>query len=143
MRAAIDRLQANSLASDLPRHEPITEHHHADGMYLRPVWSPKGAVIVGKVHKQEHFYMVLSGVVQVTMGEKVIEINATRDGPQIFVCPPGTKRAVCVIEDAWRATVHRNHQALTDIGELEDSLVEPDETSMFLPGNKLKCEAIK
>ena len=140
MRAAIDRLQTELVK--LPQFEPKTEHYFADGMYLRTVWSPAGSVIVGKVHKTEHFYAVLSGRVQVTTNDGVVELNATKDGPQILCCPVGTKRAVHVIEGAWRMNVHLNLANTTDIDELERRLVEPDEQCQFLPGNKLKQELL-
>ena len=140
MRAAIDRLQTELVK--LPQYEPKTQHYFADGLYLRTVWSPAGSVIVGKVHKTEHLYAVLSGRVQVTTNDGVVELDATKDGPQILCCPVGTKRAVVVLEDAWRMNVHRNPDNLTDIDELEDQLVEADETCPFLPGNKLKQELL-
>jgi quercetin dioxygenase-like cupin family protein len=134
-RAEIDRLQAELIK--LPQYEPKTQHHFAPGLYLRTVWSPAGSVIVGKVHKTEHFYAVLSGRIRVTTDQGVIELDA-RDGPQILTCPVGTKRAVFVIEDAWRMNVHLNPKNITDIEALEAELVEDDETSPFLPGNKMK-----
>ena len=140
MRAAIDRLQ-NALIK-LPQFEPKTDHYFAAGMYLRTVWSPAGTVIVGKVHLTEHFYAVLSGRVQVTTDDGVIELDANKDGPQIMCCPIGTKRAVAVLEDAWRMNVHRNPDNLMDIDELEKQLVESDEQCQFLPGNKLKTELL-
>jgi mannose-6-phosphate isomerase-like protein (cupin superfamily) len=140
LRAQVQRLQAEILK--LPQCEPRTDHYFANGMYLRTVWSPAGTVIVGKVHKTEHFYIVLSGRVRVTTDDGVIELDAARDGPQIMTCPPGTKRAVLVLEDAWRMNVHRNPDNITDIEMLERELVEEDETSPFLPGNKLKQELL-
>jgi quercetin dioxygenase-like cupin family protein len=134
-RAEIDRLQAELVK--LPQYEPKTQHHFAHGLYLRTVWSPAGSVIVGKVHKTEHFYAVLSGRIRVTTDQGVIELDA-RDGPQILACPIGTKRAVFVLEDAWRMNVHLNPKNITDIEALEAELVEDDETSPFLPGNKMK-----
>lgn len=139
MRSAIDRLQVE--LAKLPQFEPKTEHYRVKGMYLRTVWSPKDSVIVGKVHKTEHFYAVISGRVQVTTESGLVELDA-RDGPQILKCPAGTKRAVLVLEDAWRITVHLNPKDLTDIEELENSLVEADESSMFLPGNKVGMEML-
>ena len=138
MRAAVERLQGE--LAKLPQVEPETAHYFAKGMYLRTVFSPAGTCIVGKVHKTEHFYAVLSGVVHVTTDAGVIELNATRDGLQILTCPAGTKRAVLVIEDAWRMNVHLNPGDVTDLDELESALVEDDPSSMFLPGNKVKQE---
>lgn len=140
-RAAVDRLQVELLK--LPQVEPKTDHYFAKGMYLRTVFSEAGTVIVGKVHKTEHFYAVLSGRVQVTTDSGVVELNATRDGPQILTCPVGTKRAVLVLEDAWRMNVHLNPNDVTEIDDLEDALVESDSSSPFLPGNRIKVEALK
>lgn len=140
-RDAIARLQAE--ISKYPQYEPPTTHHHADGMYLRAVWCPAGTVITGKVHKQAHFFAVLSGVMEVTAEDGIVVLDATREGPQILSCTAGIKRALHIVEDAWFMTVHQNRKGLTDIGELEDSLVEQDETSMYLPGNKLRPESLR
>lgn len=137
MRAAVKRLQAELVK--LPQCEPKTDHYFADGMYLRTVWSPAGSVIVGKVHKTEHFYAVLSGRVRVTFDQGVIELDANKNGPQILTCPIGTKRAVFVIEDAWRMNVHRNPENITDLDALERELVEHDETALFDARNHLKA----
>jgi len=139
MRAALKRLQSEIIK--LPQYEPKTQHYFADGMYVRTVWSPAGSVIVGKVHKTEHFYLVLSGRVRVTTEHASVELDAA-DGPKIMTCPVGTQRAVYVIEDAWRMNVHRNPDNITDIEALEAELVEEDESSPFLPGNKLKQELL-
>lgn len=136
-RSLIERLKHEIL--QLPQIEPETHHHFAHGMYLRRVWSPAGTVIVGKVHKTEHFYAVLTGVVRVTTEDGVRDLNATRDGPQILTCPVGTQRAVYVIEDAWRMNVHLNPENVTELAELEAKLVEDDPDSAYLAGNKLKA----
>ena len=136
-RAKVEALQAALL--HLPQYQPKTNHYFASGMYLRTVWSPAGTVIVGKTHKTEHFYAVLSGVVRVTTGEDVVELNANRDGPQILTCPVGTKRAVYVVEDAWRMNVHLNVGNIQDIETLEAELVKDDPASPFLPGNIRKA----
>ena len=137
---AISRLKNELLK--LPQFEPITRHHFANGMYMRTLWSPADTVIVGKVHKTEHFYALLTGIIQVTTDQGVVELNATRDGPQVLICPVGTRRAVCVIEDAWRMNVHLNPDNLSDIDAIEAMIAEHDESSKFLPGNRLKQEMI-
>ena len=136
MRAAIERLQ--SAMVKLPQIEPETQHYFADGIYMRTVWSPSGSVIVGKVHRTEHLYAVLTGRVQVTTDNGVVDLDANKNGPQILYCPVGTKRAVLVIEDAWRMNVHRNPDNLTDIDELEKMLIEPDDTALFDGRNQLR-----
>jgi quercetin dioxygenase-like cupin family protein len=132
----IDRLQAEM--SKLPQVEQHTEHFFADGMYGRLVFSPAGTVIVGKEHKTEHFYIVLSGLVRVTTPDGIQDVR----GPKVFVCPPGTKRAVLVLEDAWRMNVHVNRSNTTDMDALESALIKDDGLALFDSGNKRKLELL-
>lgn len=113
-----------------------TEHYFADGMYCRTLFRPKGALIVGKIHKQEHFYIVVFGDVTVTcagMRERV-------QGFKVFTSRPGTKRAVYAHEDSLCLTVHRTNE--TDIEKLDEILVEEDPTAMYLPGNLVKTREL-
>lgn len=124
--SAILRLQAEILK--LPQPEFKTEHYFADGMYLRWLPRKKGTLIIGKVHRKEHFYLVISGCVQI---EKTIY-----QAPCVIVSKPGTKRAVLALEDSICATVHRTNE--TDMDKIEAELTEPDETAGYLPGNIVK-----
>ena len=134
-RSAIEALQ--EVISTCQQLDLVTNHHFADGMYLRTLFRPKGALIVGKVHKQEHFYMVVSGDVTVTSDGFRERVK----GPKVFVCQPGTKRAVYAHEDSLCLTVHRTNE--TDLDKLEAELVEEDPTAMYLPGNFLKETLLK
>jgi quercetin dioxygenase-like cupin family protein len=130
-REDIERLQASLLQA--PQLEFPTKHHFADGMYCREVFRPKDTLIVGKVHKKEHFYIVLSGEVTVVGEGKRERIKA----PRIMISQPGTKRAVYAHEDSICITVHRSFE--TDLDALERELVEEDTTALFGPGNTLKA----
>lgn len=129
-RDLVERLQR--AMREFPQLEMDTEHYFADGMYCRVLPRPKGALIVGKVHKREHFYMVVSGKVAVTVGEVVTEYTA----PAVLVSKPGTKRAVLALEDSVCLTVHRTDK--TDLDEIERELIEEDPTTLFNSSNKLK-----
>ena len=118
-----------------PQIELETKHYFADGMYARELFRPAGTTIVGKVHKKEHFYIVLSGEVTIA-GDEVVTVV----GPKVLISKPGTKRAVYAHTDAVCLTVHRTDKTILE--EVEAELVEPDETSPFLPGNKLKQELL-
>jgi mannose-6-phosphate isomerase-like protein (cupin superfamily) len=126
-RADVQNLQEALVK--LPQVELPTQHFFADGMYLRYLPRPKGCAIVGKVHKKEHFYMVLSGEILIVGDGKRERVKA----PAIFVCKPGTKRAVYAIEDSVCATVHR--VSSHDLAEIEEELVEYDPQALFGPGN--------
>lgn len=130
MRAQVEALQEAMLS--MPQYEPPTEHIFHGGMYCRQVWRPAGCTIVGKVHKKEHFYMIVSGTVTVTTDDGVQTIT----GPYLLCSKPGTKRAVYANTDALCMTFHVAEA--TTVEEVEKELVEDDFNSLFAIGNKLK-----
>lgn len=125
----IRRLQ--EVMSHLPQVELETKHHFADGMYCRELFRPKDTTIVGKVHRREHFYIVLSGEVTIVGDGYRERVKA----PRIFVSKPGTKRAVYAHEDSICITIHRTD--LKDLDMIENELIEPDETALFDAHNLL------
>lgn len=125
-RKAVEALQSEMLK--MPQLELDTDHYFADGMYARVVHRPAGALIVGKVHKREHFYIVAKGRVQV--GREVY------DAGTVLVSQPGTKRAVLALEDSICLTVHRT--AKKNLDKIERELVETDDSALFDSRNKLK-----
>lgn len=134
-REQIKRLQA--AMSELPQVELPTEHHFADGMYCRVLFRPAGTLIVGKVHRKEHFYIVCSGTVRVTTDDGMREIT----GPHVLVSSPGTKRAVLAVTDATCLTVHRT--ASRDVEEIEREIIEPEPEALFDAHNRLKPAALE
>jgi len=126
----VRRLQGEM--AKLPQVELETHHYFADGMYMRVVPRPKGTLIVGKMHKREHFYLIVSGKVQVTSDDGVKEYAA----PSFIVSKPGTKRAVLALEDSVCLTVHRTDK--TDLDEIEKELIEDEPQALFGSHNKLK-----
>jgi len=122
----------------MPQYEPETEHYFHGGMYCRKVFRHAGVLVVGKVHKKEHFYLILSGTVQITDGEGNAE-EVT--GPHLFLSKPGAKRAVYAITDAVTMTFHVTDA--TTIEDAESQLVEEDPSSMYALGNKLKDKQIE
>jgi quercetin dioxygenase-like cupin family protein len=125
-------LTAERMMREMPQVDLKTTHYYADGMYGREVFRPAGTVIVGKVHKKEHFYIVLRGRVRVVMDDDMKEYAA----PAVIVSKPGTKRAVYAIEDSTCMTVHRSKKRNLD--KLERELVEEDKLSLFDSGNNIK-----
>lgn len=126
-------LDLQKALSTLPQYEAPTEHYFADGMYCRVVFRPKDCIIVGKVHKKEHFYMVVKGAVAVIQEGTPRKVYKA---PSIIVSQPGTKRAVVALEDSVCLTVHRTDK--TDLAEIEKELIEDDPTALMGPDNKLK-----
>lgn len=130
-RESIERLQRE--VSKLPQYEPFTKHYFHGGMYCREVWRDANVLVIGKVHKKEHFYLIVSGSVSVN-GAPVV------DGPVLMKCEPGTKRAVLSLTPVLCMTFHRTDAKTVE--EAEAELVEEDDTSMFSIGNSLKQEVL-
>lgn len=127
---SIQRLQ--DAAAKLPQIELKTEHFFLPGVYCRSVFRPADTLIVGKVHKKSHLYIVASGEVTVIgngVKERII-------GPRVIVSAPGTKRAVYSHTEATCMTVHRTDE--TDLDKIEAELIEPDEMACFDAHNRIK-----
>jgi len=128
--ADITRLQC--AAAGLPQAKLTTDHFWADGMYCRVLFRPADTLIIGKVHKREHLYIIASGEVTVVGNGKKERII----GPRVIVSAPGTKRAVYAHTDATTITIHRTDE--TDLDKIEAELIEPDETALFDSANRIK-----
>jgi hypothetical protein len=130
LRDKVETLQTEM--SKLPQYEPETKHTFHAGMYCREVWRSAGVLVVGKVHKKEHFYLIVSGTVVITTDDGVQLIT----GPQLLCSCPGTKRAVYAETDALCMTFHVVDAKTVEDAELE--LVETDPNGMYAIGNKVK-----
>ena len=134
-REEIQKLQ--DLMVTMPQVELETEHYFSEGMYCRKVFRKAGTVIVGKVHKKDHFFMCAMGEI-VAWTENGMKTLKPGD---IIESKPGTKRVTLAMVDSIGITVHKTDK--TDLDEIEAELVEYDEASMFDSGNKLKNPALK
>ena len=130
MHDQVRRLQEE--LSKLPQYQPETKHRFHGGMYCRDVWRPSGVLVVGKVHRKEHFYLIVSGTVCITTDSGVQCIT----GPAMIESMPGTKRAVYAKTDALCMTFHRTDA--TDVEAAEAELVEDEPTAMYAAGNLIK-----
>ena len=121
----------------LPQPEFETKHYFADGMYCRELPRKKDTLIVGKVHKKEHFYIVTKGKVEVA-NENGTQIY---EAPAVIISKAGTKRAVLALEDSVCITVHQ--VSSHDFDEIEKELLEDEIGSPYTFDNKLKQPLIE
>ena len=121
----------------LPQYEPLTKHTFHGGMYCREVYRDAGVLVVGKVHKKEHLYLIAGGTVAITTDDGVQEVT----GPCLLKCKPGTKRAVYAITDTLCMTFHVTNAKTVE--EAEAELVEEDPDSTYAAGNKVKPELLE
>ena len=129
------RDQINRLQREMIKHPQVelqTEHYFSDGMYCRKVNRPAGTLIVGKVHKKDHFFICAAGEI-IAWTEKGMKLMKAGD---VVESKPGTKRVTFAVTDAVGITVHKTDK--TDLDEIEQEVIEPDELSMFDAYNKLK-----
>jgi hypothetical protein len=132
-REQIDRLQAEMSLRPQAGEESIhTEHRFYPGIYCRSVWRAAGTLIVGKVHKQAHKFMCVTGeIAVVSPGVPLVTLKAG----DCIESSPGTKRSTLAMTDAIGMTVH--HTDLTDLDEIEAALIEPDDLALFDARNRL------
>ena len=99
--------------------DDYTYHHFAYGIYLRELFMPKGAVVVGKIHKTKHLTIIASGTVRITTDQGVKEFT----GPWVFVSEAGAKKAILAITDATLMNPHPTDE--TDIDVIEKQFIAP------------------
>jgi quercetin dioxygenase-like cupin family protein len=126
----IESLQAQMVT--MPQAELVTEHQFSPGMYMRKLFRPAGTLIVGKVHKEPHFFLCAKGeiIAWTEIGMKRLQAG------DVIESKPGTKRVTLAVTDAIGITIHRTDK--TDLDEIEAELIEPDPSALFDARNKLK-----
>ena len=128
----INRLQGEMVK--MPQANLDTEHYFSDGMYCRKVFRPAGTLIVGKVHKKDHFFLCAAGEIIAWTENGMKHLKAG----DVVESKPGTKRVTLAVTDAVGITVHRTDK--TDLDDIEQELIEPDDLAVFDSSNKLILE---
>ena len=129
-REQVERLQAEMVT--MPQAELVTEHQFSPGMYMRKLYRPAGTLIVGKVHKEPHFFLCAKGEIIAWTESGMKRLQAG----DVIESKPGTKRVTLAVTDAIGITIHRTDK--TDLDEIEAELIEPDPSALFDARNKLK-----
>lgn len=134
-REQIERLQREMMV--MPQAELQTEHYFSGGMYCRKLTRSAGTLIVGKVHKKDHFFLCAKGEI-IAWSEG--GMRHLREG-DVIVSKPGTKRVTLAVTDAIGITFHKTSK--TNLDKIEKELIEPDELALFDANNNLKLEILK
>jgi hypothetical protein len=106
---------------DEPQIDIPVQHHFGPGIYIREMFAPAGALILGHAHKCDHMNIMLQGKMAIVVdGEaKVIE------APYIFTGGPGRKIAY-VIEDVVFQNVYATTE--TDLDAIEAQFIDKSAT---------------
>ena len=134
-REQIERLQGEMVK--MPQADLQTEHYFHGGMYCRKVFRPAGTVIVGKVHKKDHFFLCAKGEI-IAWSEKGMVILKEGD---IIESKPGTKRVTFAVVDSIGITLHKTSKKNLD--KIEKELIEPDELALFDSKNNPKVKELR
>lgn len=117
------REKVRSMAARMLRRNPIeapVSHYFSPGLYLREIRMAAGSIVVGKIHKTEHFNILVQGACL------IIHEDFTREelrAPMVFVSKPGVQKVLYILEDMIWMTTHVTEE--TDLIKLEDELIEP------------------
>ena len=134
-REEIERLQSEM--AKMPQPELETEHYFSGGMYCRKLIRPAGTLIVGKVHKKDHFFMCAQGQIIAWSEKGMVTLNAG----DVLCSKAGTKRVTLAVTDAIGITFHKTSK--TNLDKIEKELIEPDELALYDSANKLKAQALE
>lgn len=93
------------------------KHSFGDGIYVREIFNPKGALIITKIHKKDHPFFLLKGKMMIATEAGVVTLEAPYQG----MTKAGTKRAIYALEDVTFITVHATNK--TDLDEIEDEII--------------------
>jgi len=105
-----------------PQTECPLKHYFAPGVYIREITMPAGAIIIGKIHKTEHFNIIQQGKVSLIHEDK----TELLEGPMTFVSKGGIQKVLYIHEETVWSTVHTTDER--DLDKLEALLIEPDST---------------
>jgi hypothetical protein len=110
-------------------------HLFSPGLYLRTIVMPADTFVIGKLHATEHPNILISGDVTVWTAQDGVH---RLQGPKAWVSGAGVKKVLYTHTDCVWMTAHATDK--TDLIELEDQLIIPDECLDWTPE---ELEAVK
>ena len=108
--------------AELPQTPMPLTHRFAPGIYLREIFMPANMIVIGMIHKTEHFNVLLKGCCD------IVHADGSRErltAPMTFVSGAGVQKVLHILEDTVWQTIHLNPAESRDIDQLEHDLVEP------------------
>lgn len=128
----VDKIELQMAQGDLQSYD--VKHRFADGMYIREIYMPKGAMIVSNIHKTTHPFTILEGVVRVRTHKGTETLTA----PYMGITTPGTRRILYIEEDTRWATFHATE--LKDVQQIMDTILEKRTNPLLTESQLLKIQ---
>lgn len=105
---------------DMPQTECPVTHRFAPGVYLREIFMPADTIVIGRVHRTEHFNILIRGACIIVHEDgRREELRA----PHTFVSQAGVQKVLYITKDMIWQTVHVTDD--TDLQRLEEQLISP------------------
>lgn len=111
-----DFLASEIVASELHAADCPLKHVFTPGLYARTITMPAGAIVVSKIHRTEHPFVVSKGAVRVFIEGVGWE---TIRAPHIGVTKPMTRRVLIVLDECVWSTFHATDKQTPDEVEAE------------------------
>ena len=109
-------------------------HSFSEGVYIREMLMPKDGLIVGKIFKCSHHFILLKGKLLITMPGEETKIHTA---PSWFTCTSNVRRVLLSLEDTVFMNVLPNPDNETNIDILEERLLE-NNYKIFKQNKELK-----
>lgn len=119
MHDLVDRFEESIVGSGLPLADFPVVHRFTPGLYSREIFMPAGSVLTSKIHRTEHPFVILKGVVSVWTAD---EGTTTLRAPHTGITKPGTRRVLFVHEDTIWITFHAGEEDTVEA--IEDRIIE-------------------
>lgn len=116
LRDLIAQVEAKALEHPDQIDIPV-KHYFSKGVYAREITIPKGALVVGKIHKHQNLNILSKGEITVVS----IDGAARMKAPCTIVSSPGVKRLAIVHEETVWTTIHGTDE--TDVDKIEDEFI--------------------
>jgi hypothetical protein len=106
-------------------------HRFTPGLYIRECRMDQGAIVISKIHKTEHPFVISKGAVIVFN-----QADGTREilrASHIGITKPGARRVIAVLEECIWTTFHPTDK--TDPVEIERDIIEPHRNALLDQGD--------
>jgi hypothetical protein len=98
------------------------KHTFTDGIYIRQMSMKKDSFVIGKIHKHNHVWFLLTGKISVADENNTVDHIA----PCYVEAPAGSKRMIYAREDSTWVNIHANPTNTQDLEELEELIIAKD-----------------
>ena len=117
--ALLEKVDGLNIIAEQDSHLFPLKHTFGDGTYARQMSMYKGSWCIGKIHKQDHMWFLLTGKITVVTDGDIVD----HQSPCYTEASSGAKRVIYAVEDSIFVNIHKNPKNIKDIKKLEDEIV--------------------